>query len=110
MSAVRAQSLLENGNFDNAGEPLKGWVVDYAWTKNSYYIGNKDHVSIATEGARKNVVNFGDAGDGGVKMERRSRSAALAPTGTAPHPEAQFPRANTPLPSSLMAKSASIFS
>lgn len=72
MSAVRAQSLLENGNFENAAEPLKGWVVDYAWTKNSYYIGNKDHVSIAAEGARKNVVKFGDAGDGGVKMESRA--------------------------------------
>lgn len=70
--AARAQSLLENGNFDNPADPLNGWVVDYAWTGNSYYVGNKSHVSIGTEGARKNIVNFTSAGDGGVKMESRA--------------------------------------
>ena len=67
-----AQSLIENGNFDNAGDPLKGWVVDYEWSGNSHYIGNKKHVSIATEGARKNVVKFDANGDDGVKMECRA--------------------------------------
>ena len=70
--SARAQSLLENGNFDNPTDPLKGWVVDYAWTGNSYYVGNKSHVSIGTEGTRKNIVNFSSAGDGGVKMESRA--------------------------------------
>lgn len=69
---ARAQSLIENGNFDNTTDPLKGWIVDYAWTGNSNYIGNKSHVSIVTEGARKNVVQFGNAGDAGVKMECRA--------------------------------------
>ena len=69
---VRAQALLENGNFDNPTDPLKGWVVDYEWTGNSNYVGNKKHVSIVTEGARKNVVKFDSAGDAGVKMECRA--------------------------------------
>ena len=70
--AARAQSLLENGNFDNPTDPLKGWLTDYAWTGNSNYLGNKEHLSIVTEGAKKNVVKFGDAGDAGVKMECRA--------------------------------------
>ena len=71
-SSARSQSLIENGNFDNASDPLKGWVVDYEWSGNSHYIGNKKHVSIATEGARKNVVKFDANGDDGVKMECRA--------------------------------------
>lgn len=67
-----AQSILENGDFDNPGDPLKGWVTDYAWTKNSFYVGNKAHVAIAADGTRKTVAIFGDAGDGGVKMECRA--------------------------------------
>lgn len=67
-----APSLIENGNFDNAGEPLKGWVVDYEWSGNSHYVGNKTHVSIAQEGPRKNVVKFDANGDAGVKMECRA--------------------------------------
>ncbi|MEO6739422.1 MAG: hypothetical protein ABIP20_04165 [Chthoniobacteraceae bacterium] len=67
----RAQSLIENGNFDNA-EPLKGWVSDYAWTGNSNYLGNKNHVSIITEGARKNVVKMDSPGTQGVKIECRA--------------------------------------
>lgn len=70
--ATRAQSLLENGNFDHPTEPFKGWLTDYAWSGNSHYIGNKNHLSIVTEGAKKNVVKFGDAGDAGVKMECRA--------------------------------------
>lgn len=72
-----AQSLIENGNFDDPTDPLKGWIVDYAFTGNSFYIGNKSHVSLATEGARKNVVQFGANGDAGVKME--CRAFALEP-------------------------------
>ena len=71
LSAASAQSLLENGNFENPTDPLKGWVTDYAFTGNSNYLGNKQHISIAIDGARKNVVKFGSAGDAGVKMESR---------------------------------------
>ena len=70
--AARAQSIIENGNFDNPTDPLKGWVVDYAFSGNSWYVGNKEHISVVTEGARKNVVKFGSAGDAGVKMECRA--------------------------------------
>jgi hypothetical protein len=69
---VHAQSILENGDFDAPGEPLKGWVTDYEWTKNSFYVGNKAHVSVVADGTRKTVANFGNAGDGGVKMECRA--------------------------------------
>ena len=64
--------ILENGNFDNTADPLKGWIVDYAFAGNSNYMANKTHVSIATDGARRNVVQFGSAGDAGVKMECRA--------------------------------------
>jgi hypothetical protein len=64
--------IIENGNFDHPTEPLKGWIIDYAFAGNSNYMGNKEHVSIVTEGARKNVVKFGSAGDAGVKMECRA--------------------------------------
>ena len=74
---VPQQPIIENGNFDNPTDPLKGWIIDYAFAGNSNYIGNKSHVSIATEGARKNVVQFGSAGDAGVKME--CRAFALEP-------------------------------
>ena len=70
--AALGQSLLENGDFENPGDPFKGWVTDYEWTKNSFYVGNKAHLTIASEGARKNIVNFGNAGDGGVQMECRA--------------------------------------
>ena len=70
--AAPGQSLLENGDFENPGDPFKGWVTDYEWTKNSFYVGNKAHLTIASEGARKNIVNFGNAGDGGVQMECRA--------------------------------------
>ena len=66
---LRAQSILENGNFDNPTNPLKGWITDYAFSGNSYYVGNKQHVSIITEGSRKNVVKFDSNGEAGVKME-----------------------------------------
>lgn len=64
-------SLIENGNFDDSTDPLKGWIVDYAFTGNSHYVANKTHVSIATDVVRRNVVQFGAAG-GGVKMECRA--------------------------------------
>lgn len=70
MSAAQGQSLLENGDFKNPTDPFKGWVTDYAWTQNQFYVGNKNHLTIAVDGARK-CVNFSDAGDAGTKMESR---------------------------------------
>ena len=66
------QAIIENGNFDNPADPLKGWVTDYAWTGNSNYIANKSHITVTTDGARKNIVNFGDNFPNGVKMETRA--------------------------------------
>ena len=70
--AARGQSLIENGDFENPTDPFKGWVTDYAFSGNSFYVGNKAHLTVAPEGARKNVANFSDAGDGGVKLECRA--------------------------------------
>lgn len=70
--AARGQSLIENGDFENPTDPFKGWVTDYAFSGNSFYVGNKAHLTVASEGARKNVANFSDAGDGGVKLECRA--------------------------------------
>ncbi len=67
-TSAKSQSLIENGKFNNPGDPLKGWVTDYAWSGNSYYVGNKEHVSVASDGGRS-VVKFTSAGTGGEKME-----------------------------------------
>jgi hypothetical protein len=64
-----AQSLIPNGSFDDATNPLNGWITDYEWSGNKHYLGNKNHVSVVTEGARKNVVKMDSPGDQGVKME-----------------------------------------
>jgi hypothetical protein len=61
--------VIENGSFDDPANPLKGWIIDYAFTGNSNYVGNQSKVSVSTDGARKNVVQFGYAGEQGVKME-----------------------------------------
>ena len=71
-SNVQAQSIIENGSFDDPASPLKGWTVDYAFSGNSHYMDNKSKVSIITEAARKNVVQFANGGDPGVKMESKT--------------------------------------
>ena len=77
VSASRAQSVIENGGFENAGDPFKGWITDYAWAGNSNYMANKTHVSIVADGAHKNVVKMDSPGEEGVKME--CRAFALEP-------------------------------
>ena len=72
VSASHAQSVIENGNFENAGDPFKGWITDYAWAGNSNYMANKTHVSIVADGAHKNVVKMDSPGEEGVKMECRA--------------------------------------
>lgn len=70
-STLHAQNILENGSFNSPGDPLKGWVTDYAFAGNSNYMGNKTHVSVVTEGG-KPAVKFDYTGVGagtGVKME-----------------------------------------
>lgn len=62
--------LIENGTFANP-DPLKGWVTDYAFSGNSNYIGNKTHISVGQDGG-KNVIQFSNVGDAGVKMECRA--------------------------------------
>jgi hypothetical protein len=68
----RAESLIENGSFDDPAEPLKGWITDYEWTGNSWYVGNKKHVAAVAEAERGTVVKLTSPGDAGVKMESRA--------------------------------------
>lgn len=71
LSPGRAESLVENGDFENP-EPFKGWVTDYGWTGNKHYVDNKTHVSLVTESGHRNVVEMGLNGDAGVKLESRA--------------------------------------
>ncbi|MDD5483044.1 MAG: hypothetical protein PHP98_05275 [Kiritimatiellae bacterium] len=64
------KNLIENGNFDVPGDPLRGWVVDYAWSGNEYYIDNAQRVSIVpNESGRKNVMRLDGLTGAGTKVE-----------------------------------------
>lgn len=63
-----AQSLLENGKFDNPAEPLKGWITDYEWTGNTNYVNNKKCISVVTENG-KHAAKMNSPGEQGAKME-----------------------------------------
>ena len=62
---------LVNSNFDDGANPPTGWFTDYEWSGNSYYIGNKNAVSVLTQPGRGSVVQLKPPkpDDGGAKME-----------------------------------------
>ena len=62
---------LVNSNFDDGANPPTGWTTDYEWSGNSYYIGNKNAVTILTEPGRGSVVHLKPVklDDAGAKME-----------------------------------------
>ena len=65
-----AQNLLKNGSFDNPTDRLGGWITDYAWSKNKWYLGNKDRVSVVdTEQGLQYVVRLESTSDEGTKIE-----------------------------------------
>lgn len=69
-ATAQSGNVLVNGSFDYPGDPLGGWVTDYAWSKNAWYIGNKDRVSVAsTESGRQQVARLESNSDEGTKME-----------------------------------------
>ena len=68
--SASAENLIANGTFDHKEDPLLGWLTDYAWTKNSYYIDNSKLVSVVQEGGmRGGVAHLKVTGDHGTKME-----------------------------------------
>lgn len=70
LSAFAQQNLVINGSFDAPGDPLKGWNTDYAWTKNSHYVGNASLVVPMEQfNGQHQVVCFQKHQDAGVKME-----------------------------------------
>ena len=65
-----AQNLLKNGSFDHPTDRLGGWVTDYAWAKNKWYLGNKDRVSVVdTEHGLQYVARLESTSDEGTKIE-----------------------------------------
>ncbi|MBL7075945.1 MAG: hypothetical protein ISS31_00605 [Kiritimatiellae bacterium] len=57
--AATPENLLENGSFDDPKDPFKGWMVDYAWTGSSVYMGNKNTVSLVPrDGMKKTVLKI----------------------------------------------------
>ena len=67
---ARSEDLIENGSFDHADGALAGWITDYEWTGNKYYVANKDRVAVVPElSGRSQVVTITPAGDAGAKME-----------------------------------------
>ncbi|MFZ9920229.1 MAG: hypothetical protein ACO3GO_01040 [Terrimicrobiaceae bacterium] len=80
ISLANAQeTTLLKSNFDDGANPPTGWITDYEWTGNSYYVQNKMQVTIGVEAGHGSVVHFQpDAkyqagspmpGEGGAKME-----------------------------------------
>lgn len=66
----KAENLISNGSFDDPEDPLRGWLVDYAWTGNSHYVGNIGNISIVpAENGRKNVMRLVSSSDAGTKAE-----------------------------------------
>ena len=66
-----AQNLLKNGTFNQPANPFEGWITDYAWSGNKWYLDNKKWISITSDGAQKTAVKFdGFPRDNqGAKME-----------------------------------------
>jgi hypothetical protein len=68
--AFSAENLLVNGEFDHPEDPLTGWVADYAWSKNQWYVANKDRVSVVSgEQGRRQVARLESTSDEGTKLE-----------------------------------------
>ncbi len=69
-AAVSAQNLIVNGSFDSPDGPLAGWTTDYAWTRNTHYVGNAARVvPVPQFSGQLHAVKFLTHGDAGSKME-----------------------------------------
>ena len=61
--------LCHNGGFQNAEDPLNGWMIDYAWTGNSYYLDNKSRITFLPRYGGKRSVMHVDGRSGETKVE-----------------------------------------
>lgn len=76
---ANGEATLVDSNFDDGANPPSGWISDYGWTGNSYYVQNKLQVTPGTDGAKGGVVHLRPSaefqagapmpGEGGAKME-----------------------------------------
>jgi len=70
VSAAAQPNLVVNGEFDAPEGALKGWNIDYAWTDNSFYVGNASRVKAVDQfSGQRQVVKFPLHEDVGSKME-----------------------------------------
>jgi hypothetical protein len=72
-SALRADETvtLVKSDFDDGANPPTGWITDYEWSGNSYYVANKAAVTIGTEAGHGSIVHLTPPAPdaGGAKME-----------------------------------------
>lgn len=69
-SAFAQQNLVVNGGFDSPEGALKGWNTDYAWTDNSFYVGNASRIKAVDQfSGQRQVVKLLMNGEAGSKIE-----------------------------------------
>jgi hypothetical protein len=65
------RNLCYNGTFDAPGNPLDGWMIDYAWTGHSTYKSNASRVSaVAAHKGRRDVLFINGTAE--TKVESRA--------------------------------------
>jgi hypothetical protein len=58
-TTVVNKNLCPNGGLDAEGNPLEGWMIDYAWTGNGFYVGNKNFISaLPSYKGRKGILHL----------------------------------------------------
>ena len=65
----KGAELCHNGGFSHAEDPLNGWMIDYAWSGNSHYMGNKSHIKFLPRYGGKSGVMHVDGRGGETKVE-----------------------------------------
>ncbi len=54
--AGAGSNLVVNGSFDSTNGAPAGWTFNYEYTGNQLYAGNHQHLKVAADGERKNVL------------------------------------------------------
>jgi len=65
----KSANLCYNGGFDVPGNPLDGWMIDYAWTGNHFYTGNRSKIHYLSEHAGRRSVMHINGSSGETKVE-----------------------------------------
>ena len=65
----KGAELCHNGGFSDAEDPLNGWMIDYAWSGISHYMGNKANIKFLPRYGGKSGVMHVDGRGGETKVE-----------------------------------------